>query len=81
MAFPSLGHGELAGFEAKAPPQFETEPLQMIQQRRLQVVLGINRQIRQPGKLEYIGIAQQVGDGLLGFLFSGPSHNRFFILG
>jgi Aminotransferase class-V len=60
----SFRHAELAGLEAEACPQFQQEALEVIQERGLQIILGVGGEIGKAGEFEDVGIPQHVGDGL-----------------
>ena len=51
--------------------EFEEEGLQVFEQGTLEVGLEVDRAFGETGELEHVGIANDLVDGLLPFLFAG----------
>ena len=75
------GHPELAGLETKARAEFEQEFLQVVEQGRFEIALGVLRQLGEAGEFEDVGIADQVFDGFLRLLSAGAFDDGGFISG
>jgi len=79
VVLPPHGDAFLPGLEAKPVAEFEEEGLEVAEECALKVGFEIFRALDQAGEFRDIGIADQVGDGFLRFLFSGTLDDGFFI--
>ena len=66
----------------KPVPSSRRKPLQVIEQRLFEFALGVFGPLGQAGEFEDVGIADEVGDGLLrGLLTSGAFEDGGFVFG
>lgn len=79
VVLPPHGDAFLPGLEAKPVAELEEEGLEVAEQCAPKVGFEIFRALGQAGEFQDIGIADQVGDGFLRFLFSGTFDDGFFI--
>lgn len=74
------GDAALAGLEKKAGAKFEEKFLQMIEQRRFEIALGVLGQFGEASEFENIGIADEVFDGFLRLLPPGAGDDAVLFL-
>ena len=68
VVFAALGDAELAGLETEAATKLEQEFLEVVEKDRFKIEFGVFRALGEAREFENIGIAQDIGDALPGFL-------------